>query len=446
MTLPRFYPFYLVFLFLFISLFNDFISAVVNFLGLTALVPLAGLLEKALFSLIIISSFLLIIKKKFNFYVFDKRILATFSAVLLIGFLSCLSLNHDYSIFILQTILTFQGVILFFAIINLELSFDDIVKVERYFVIFIKVILFISLVNIIFPTFFTSFWLSYKDVELSLYRGDGGRAALMSIFPHPGLLGWFSSLSALFFFSKLLLNKFKKVDILYFLFSLIVLLMTFRRKSILAFVIVCFIAILLFSNKTSSKFIRGGSIFAIFAFISILFLDEIMVLFNDTYSKYVLASGENEMPRIILAQAGYEIAKDYFPLGVAPGYFGSWMSSVNYSYIYDLYDVSGYWGLSKESPMFLNDTYWPMIIAEFGFLGGALTLFMWYFFYSKSITFLKSGIVNNKNYFSCFILLALLELLIESIATPSLSRSPQITIIMTLLALILNKERIWKNV
>ena len=67
-----------------------------------------------------------------------------------------------------------------------------------------------------------------------------------------------------------------------------------------------------------------------------------------------------------------------FPLGTGFGTFASWVSGVYYSPIYTLYGINNVWGLTKEWPGLVSDVFWPMIIAQNGFIGLGLYIFIIY--------------------------------------------------------------------
>jgi hypothetical protein len=63
------------------------------------------------------------------------------------------------------------------------------------------------------------------------------------------------------------------------------------------------------------------------------------------------------------------IARDFFPLGAGLGRFGSYMSEVNYSPLYDRYGLVRVYGLGPQNPLAITDTFWPMVLGELGPIG-----------------------------------------------------------------------------
>lgn len=63
------------------------------------------------------------------------------------------------------------------------------------------------------------------------------------------------------------------------------------------------------------------------------------------------------------------VAKNHFPVGGGFASFGSYYSAVYYSPLYSLYGIDKVYGIEPQRYMFISDTFWPMILGQFGFLG-----------------------------------------------------------------------------
>lgn len=121
-----------------------------------------------------------------------------------------------------------------------------------------------------------------------------------------------------------------------------------------------------------------------------------------------------EWARSALSMKSLLIARDHFPLGSGFGSFASWTSGQYYSPIYYNYGLFWVWGLSPDFYGFVADTFWPMVIGQFGYIGFivyCIILFMVY----KNI-----NETQNLNLYLGQILL-LLHLLILSTAEASFS-------------------------
>ena len=77
----------------------------------------------------------------------------------------------------------------------------------------------------------------------------------------------------------------------------------------------------------------------------------------------------DENARKALLETSIEIANDYFPIGTGFGTFGSFESGENYSPIYELYGINNVWGLQRGKAYYVADSFWPMILGQFGYIG-----------------------------------------------------------------------------
>ena len=77
----------------------------------------------------------------------------------------------------------------------------------------------------------------------------------------------------------------------------------------------------------------------------------------------------------MLTLAAPFVAWDHLPTGSGWATFGSAFSAEPYSPVYGMYRMAGIWGISPNYSAFVSDTYWPMVLAETGFIGfGGLIL------------------------------------------------------------------------
>ena len=136
--------------------------------------------------------------------------------------------------------------------------------------------------------------------------------------------------------------------------------------------------------------------------------------------------------RSALSITSLKIGRDHFPIGTGFGTYASWVSGESYSKIYDIYGLNKVWGLSSDFYWFVADTFWPMIIGQFGFIGLAIYTFIIYKIYRN--------IKNNDNLYYYFgQILLLLYLLVLSVAEASFS-GPIVVIYMVFIGL-LGKDR-----
>ena len=121
---------------------------------------------------------------------------------------------------------------------------------------------------------------------------------------------------------------------------------------------------------------------------------------------------DNQTARGALFRTSFEIANDYFPIGTGFGTFASNFSGENYSPLYEKYGINDIWGLSAEDPAFISDSFWPMIIGQFGYIGAILYMICVILIYEdiqRKYNKEKKGVYTAK-------MLCLLYLVISSIA------------------------------
>jgi hypothetical protein len=135
--------------------------------------------------------------------------------------------------------------------------------------------------------------------------------------------------------------------------------------------------------------------------------------------------------RSALYGASFEIARDYFPLGAGLGRYGSHMSRVEYSPLYETYELNRVRGLQRGNPQFITDTFWPMILGE----GGVLAVIAYATFLLAVLLSLWVGAAREHDRLVrtfCLGTLAVLVLaLVESAATPMFVSPPRAFLIFT---------------
>jgi hypothetical protein len=132
-----------------------------------------------------------------------------------------------------------------------------------------------------------------------------------------------------------------------------------------------------------------------------------------------------EPARIALYVASLEIARDHFPLGAGMGRYGSWMSRVEYSPLYAEYGLNRIPGLRADNSQYATDTFWPMVVGEFGIFG---VLGYTAFLAGVGITLWVLGRKATDPVMAVFVvggLAVLVAATIESTATPMFTAPPR---------------------
>jgi len=132
-----------------------------------------------------------------------------------------------------------------------------------------------------------------------------------------------------------------------------------------------------------------------------------------------------DVARVALYRGSLAVARDYFPLGAGMGRYGSFMSRVEYSPLYQQYGLSDVYGLRPRNPIFVTDTFWPQILGETGALGlAAYLVFVGYLFVSlwRSSTQVVTPLLRA---FCLGALLIFVQALVESLASPMFHSPPR---------------------
>lgn len=79
-----------------------------------------------------------------------------------------------------------------------------------------------------------------------------------------------------------------------------------------------------------------------------------------------------DAPRSLFFRYGAITANDFFPLGSGFSTFASDQAARNYSPLYFQYGFNVLFGMTPEDGSFLSDTFWPMAIGQFGWIGSML--------------------------------------------------------------------------
>ncbi|WP_315073983.1 hypothetical protein [uncultured Clostridium sp.] len=198
----------------------------------------------------------------------------------------------------------------------------------------------------------------------------------------------------------------KKIYIILMLFLLI---STLRSLAIISAIIYLFGYYVFIMNKHIQIKFRYIAIISIIS-ISVGYSNFTFYFLNDTTA------------RAILLRYGLFTMKTYFPLGAGFATYGSYAAKLYYSKLYNLYNFSDYFGLSKELGNFLDDNYWPYIFGEFGFIGTVLTIMLLYYIFKAAY---KSIRINNQARFAN--LFGFTSMVLASFASPSFSHTTAVS-------------------
>lgn len=178
----------------------------------------------------------------------------------------------------------------------------------------------------------------------------GIRASFTFVFDHPTYLVFCAAGLTAF------LMKDRERNMPFIVMGMLVVLLSLRSKGF-AFAAVCLLLLLTFgkSNRLSVVHIALG-------------LVAVALIGMDQYINYYQSAG---YARGELARQAIAVANDYFPLGTGFATYGSAVTAQidNYSPLYYAYGLSTVWGLAPGAASFLSDTFWPTVLAQFGYFG-----------------------------------------------------------------------------
>lgn len=299
----------------------------------------------------------------------------------------------------------FKGIITYICVpmffMNLKVS-DYLEIINKHLKIISVSVLILVLGNFIFDIF------PHYEIRF-------GIKSQQIFFSHPTYLASFSALLVGLLSVNLKKHKENKI---YIFISLIILTTTLRFKAI-AFIPIymyMFYIVIIKERKLQIK--------------DIVILCILGGIFAATQIREYVQNPD--WARSALSITSLKIGRDHFPIGTGFGTYASWVSGESYSKIYDIYGLNKVWGLSSDFYWFVADTFWPMIIGQFGFIGLAIYTFIIYKIYRN--------IKNNDNLYYYFgQILLLLYLLVLSVAEASFS-GPIVVMYMVFIGL-LGKDR-----
>lgn len=288
-------------------------------------------------------TFFVYISKKPPFYKEEKIILAAFLFMLSTGLLSSLIYRYQGINAILADLIIvskFIGAYFLSRVIFYEINLKEYFK-------YIKAAFQIIT--------FAAFSAVAADIVLGIFPKDEGRKMLIYseqlMFSHPTYLAVFS-IEVLAFLTLVSENKLK--DKIFIAMIMLVCASCLRAKAI---GLLIFYLFFILAAKKLEK-IKISYIIAASLLVFLIFIPQITTYYSN-----------DESARSALTAAGFKIANSFFPIGAGFGTFGSYFSGVYYSPLYYQYGINTVWGLGKRDYSFVADTFWPMIIGQFGYIG-----------------------------------------------------------------------------
>jgi len=286
-----------------------------------------------------------------------------FIIFIIIALLSSITQKVPINIYMSQFIIYIKAFLTFYLMANLPMNRMTLRLYVRGVFGAGALIFFFGLIDFVFPSQFRSITGNKAFVQYFL-----NLPSVKSIFIHPLFFGWFMSFTGCYLFAYFTLLK-KPYFIIGLVCAFIGCFLSFRAKAIIGLIYSIFTGFLLLVLKKQIK-ARLFFLFLLFFIILLVFftpyIKEVLI---SKLQIYILTEDPTDVARNMLYIKSIEIARDKFPLGAGMGRYGSWYSRLFYSPLYYQYGLSEIYLLSKDMPLGINDTFWPMIIGEIGFFG-----------------------------------------------------------------------------
>lgn len=149
----------------------------------------------------------------------------------------------------------------------------------------------------------------------------------------------------------------RQVKMLFMIMAAIVWASTLRTRAFL-YVVMIFGAYWLLIVKGYEIKMNWKTVLLGVLFMVIFSLDQLEVYF-----------GNDKAARYLFLNRGIYTMRKYFPFGAGFACYGTDAAVKYYAKLYIRYGFPYVWGLSPSQPLFAHDTYWPAIMAQFGFFG-----------------------------------------------------------------------------
>ncbi len=367
-----------------------------------------GILDEAMSAAIVIIAIINILSSRRKYVICknNKKILVSVLALIIIGIIGNLKTDYQTMIPALKdAVCVLKGIItyVFIPLCLSNLNLDEYLTTMNNHLKFITGLVFLTvIVNLLFDIF------PYYEIRF-------GIKSQQIFFTHPTYLASFSVIIIILLSVNLREHEENKK---YIILMLLVLASTLRFKSIAFIPIYMYLYYIVFKKQRKLQLLDVGILCVLGGVFAI---SQVMEYFNNP-----------DWARNVLTMNSLNIAKDNFPIGTGFGTYASWASGESYSNIYYDYNISTTWGISPDFYEFIADTFWPMIIGQFGVLGLGIYIYI--------LLRIYKNIINNDNldyYFGQ--ILALLYLIILSIAEASFS-GPIVVVYMALIAVLGNKK------
>lgn len=384
LTYSRIYEVSIAFIAIYLVFFYDLLSDYLGFFD-----------EFIALIFFVIVSFILLFKKKISLYKNEQIIILLLVLLGILGLSSNIVSYHngyqtDINAIIGDFITFYKAFIVYFGVRLLTNKFSATASIElisTFSAKFLYVIIGVLLL----------------DFTLKIYPQNirYGIPSFELFFHHPSRY----SFAVAFIFMVLYYKYVEKAK--WYLLLILIIGLTSLRVKYFGFVFISYFLLyqrhLLYKISVKMIFLLIGVAFII---MTILFREQLIMYFS-------LAQIKTGWSRGIILVTSVDIGNDFFPLGTGFGTYSCYFSGKYYSWVYDKYQISNVWGISRSYWSFIADQFWPMVLGQFGYFGLLAYFVLVYQYIILFLKLLKNKITKN-NTFMIIALLGMLLLLIDS--------------------------------
>lgn len=245
----------------------------------------------------------------------------------------------------------------------------------------------------------------------------GGLTAMTAPFSNPGQLGWALACCSAFVVAALSAGTVgaarATTSVGAALFGILA---SLRRKPLIGLPAAILVGFGAGMRRRQRLYALSASV-ALLALVGLVARTRIEALVVDTTANY-LDPYSPTAARTLLYITGWHIGIAHFPLGVGFGRFGGYISQLRYSPVYEEYGLSTTYGLSPEAPYYMQDTYWPHILGESGWLGVACLALMILLLWRRAMRIWYRNPQPWVRALAFGAAMALVEVVVESAAAP----------------------------
>ncbi|MBU1139077.1 MAG: hypothetical protein KKA76_08880 [Proteobacteria bacterium] len=340
---------------------------------------------------------MLSIYKPVTLFSWEKKVAFLFLVIVLIGTVPYIisqpnvknALFHDSFVFS-KSIIAYFSVRILFRNINIDFFMGKVINFH--------IILLVLVVSLIIINRFLHFIPESNATRFGIVPEQ-------LFFQHPSRLAFFSAYIFCILFPSHIDNK-KKILVL----ALLPGLMSLRVK-FLAFAAVAALSLLFIKKIKKIKFLDPKII--IFSALALFLV--ITISYRQAITYYSADSYYNGWARSVLTVNSISLSIEHFPIGTGFGTFGSYASGKYYSPLNYQLGFQHIYGLSPNDISFIADTFWPMLLGQFGIIGCIIFATI-LFLFLKNLIFLHNNTEqNNIQRYLCFSgILLLVHLIIDS--------------------------------